>query len=192
MNLRNNRNFIVNLAALILGGASLALQSAYINNKNTAYKLLIKHREETLLRREEALVRGESDLAARKADFALQKIKEVKSNLPEIKQNSVFDFISQLFDSAWDFAISLDIYQTTALLNILVLTAIILALVNIFSVYLSDFYISKFQLEKRYPKLAIFFKARQIFIKGNILLYTFGLVFVLIYGLVLNIIMFYY
>lgn len=176
---RRNRDFILGLAALALGGAQFALAFNNRNSENTAAQILLQHREAQLAIREANLNKREADLMQRQVDF-------LKSKLDDIKNDNVFDFVTDRFDSVWNFIISLDLFQLAAILNILVLILIMLALVNIFLVYLSDFYIAKFQLETRYPKLARLFKARQTIVKANIALFTISLPFVFIYGFVIN------
>jgi hypothetical protein len=208
--MKNPRSFYVALAALGVKGASLAYQ---LSDRKEAAELL---REQRILRDKKvevatqaaavanekaevatqaaALANAKAEvatqaaqLAERKADFALQQLNQPsKPELPKIDKSSVFDFMSDIFNSLGDFMFSLDLVHNAALFNILVITTICLGLVDIFVLYLSDFYISKLNLETRYPKLARYLQARQILLKGSLLLHTLCLGLVIIFGLLMN------
>jgi len=187
--MRNPKSFYENLAALAVGGTSLAFQLKDRNSNMAAAQLLQQQIEHNLLNRELLLAQREAALAERKAEFALQKAKELQElqRPPEIDKSSVFYFISDLLNSTLDFFNSLGPIHTSAVLNILIILTIIQIVINIFLIYLSDYYISKLNLELRYPMLARFLKARKAITKGSLVAYTLILGLVVIYGLLVNI-----
>ena len=107
--MRNPKSFYINLAALAVGGTSLAFQLKDRNSNLAAAQLLQQQREHNLLNRELLLAQREAALAEPKAEFALQKAKELQElqRPPEIDKSSVFDFISDLLNSTLDFFNSL-------------------------------------------------------------------------------------
>ena len=133
----NPKSFYINLAALAVGGTSLAFQLKDRNSNLAAAQLLQQQREHNLLNRELLLAQREAALAEPKAEFALQKAKELQElqRPPEIDKSSVFDFISDLLNSTLDFFNSLEPIHTSAVLNILIILALIQIVMNIFLMF---------------------------------------------------------
>lgn len=199
-----NLNFIVNLAALGVASA-LAGLFQYRSKANQAWQILQEYRLAAYndkqaiqqaaqvkidqAERKAALAQEQAALGERKADIALQQVDLLKA---QIDKSSAFDFLSNIIDSYMQFLGSLDFIQLAAVVNIIIFIVLAQALFNILLLYFSDYYIEKFNLESRFPKLSRFLKARRLLVKGSLFFYSVCLLLILLYGLIVNIAIFFF
>lgn len=208
----------VNIAALAIAAASLAIQfkSLRLLQQMAASTIEVERAQLAVERiefeaRKKELTQSLSDQTAKlepetqnQIILAIERAKananaNVNANttnttsvstpeLPEIKKSNVFDFVSDYINSFSDYVGTLDFIHTYALVNLLVLKAVCLCLLHIFFLGYSDYFITKFKLESRFPKFASLLKTRSLITTGSLFAYTLVLVCLLFFGIFINIV----
>ena len=207
--MRGQNIFKGNVAAIVIATASLAIQyqamrlqkasfeaslaSERIAMVEQAAKLerqaqLLQAREDAVNKQNIQTALETSKLAKEKAEFAIMQANSYKPDLPEVKKSSIFDVFNDLFNFFTDYLSCLDFYHTSVLLNILILTAITLCLFNMFFLGYSNYFLSSYNIESRFPKFAKIILTRKSLAKGSLLLYTIALVCLILYGITINVI----
>jgi hypothetical protein len=181
---------ILNAAALALGGKTYLDK---MNERNEAVRQAQLKAEAE--KRAESYLEQSRDLLAKLNEQASTSVQS-KPAIEDTKESSVFDFLNDFlgdcFNTFNDFLISLDIIQTLSFINLLVLLALAQIIFNIFIIYLSDYYISEFKLETRFPKLTRYLRLRKYLTQWSLKMYT-GLFFlVFVYGFIVNTAIFWY
>jgi hypothetical protein len=135
---------------------------------------------------------GKARIAREKTEIALMKGNTTASSsqntpdLPEIQKSNVFDFLTDYINTFCDYLNTLDFIHNYALVNLLLLTAVCLCLLHIFFLGYSDYLITKFKLESRFPKFAGIIKARSLITTGSLFGYIVVLICLLLFGIFLN------
>lgn len=193
--------FRTNTAALILTAVGVGIQyqslrvQQFLASHATAEERLKLVAEKEELERQKLLFAEEkakfneemADKISKGVSEGVQKI--TNNNNPadlDIKESGVFDFFSGTLSNFVDYIASLDFFHSYALLNILTFTALCLCLMHLFFLFFSDFYITLFKLEVRFPKLVSIIKARKLITTGSVLVYTIALIMLLVFGVVVN------
>ena len=94
-------------------------------------------------------------------------------------------FVSGVSD-IFQFVENLSILQHSVLLDILLFILLILTVINILSALFGNEIIKYFNLEKRFPRLSLFFKIRANLQKYYIMWNVFILMFVCVFGVCIN------
>ena len=108
--------------------------------------------------------------------------------LPDIN----FDFPNISLNSLYEYFDTLDLSQVLNILEISNYTLILICLIEIVSIYFGNELIKYFNLENRFPKLALFFKIRAK-LQKYVLIWNFFIIFALcLIGISFNIFLFLY
>jgi hypothetical protein len=116
---------------------------------------------------------------------ALEKVNEIDDYLTKDKDK----FLSGL-SNFFEYLDTLTLLQESSLFHVAVFIVIVLSLINIISVLFANEFINYFNLEKRFPKLAIFFKLRLKWQKFYLIM-NFTILFIMcIFAIAINILLF--
>lgn len=119
--------------------------------------------------------------AKQNLDLSYNHYSEAYNKISELMDKTKNNFVSLDLSSFYDYLNSLTVLQETALFHSLVFIAIIGIVFNIASVFFGNEFIKYFNLETKFPKLAIFFKLRSKYQKYY-LIFNFSLMFILCLG----------
>lgn len=103
------------------------------------------------------------------------------------KNNFISDFNIQTFYNYLD---SLTLFEEASLLNILIYIILLCSIINIIAIFFGNEIIRYLNLENKFPKLSFFFKLRAKFQRYYFLWNSLIIVFVCIFGICLNLLVF--
>lgn len=118
------------------------------------------------------------------------KVLKAANEMEDIIKNDKDKFLSGL-SKFYEYLDSLTVLQESSLLHVVIFLVIIISLINIISVLFANEIIKYFNLENRFPKLAILFKLR-IKLQKYYLFMSFTVLFIMcILGLVIDFLLFF-
>lgn len=99
------------------------------------------------------------------------------------------EFIKDL-TSYYEYLDTLTLLEVSSIFHMLIILTVFLFIIDIYCILFANEIISYFRLEKKYPKLEIFFKLRLKFQRYHLLINLFWLIVILIYSFCLDLLIF--
>lgn len=112
-----------------------------------------------------------------------QHCEQIQKIIESSNKDSFISWINQLND----YLNSISLLQESAILHVLLFLILIVTVVNILAAHLGNDIIKYFNLESRFPRLAIFFRLRTTFQRYYLLWNIFVLVIICFFGIFINV-----
>lgn len=116
-----------------------------------------------------------------------KNIEQHCEQIQKIVESSNKDSFISWFNQLNDYLNSISLLQESAILHVLLFLILIVTVVNILAALLGNEIIKYFNLESRFPRLAIFFRLRTTFQKYLLLWNIFVLVIICFFGIFINV-----